>query len=106
MANTKIKKGDKVRVLSGKEAGKTGAAGEFAYDYQDLPAGGIELAVTKPGYKTWTRKGPIDPGQQIEAELAKRVVVTVAALTLYDMMKAVDKGMVIEDVRVTRKEKL
>jgi len=31
--------------------------------------------------------------------------VTVAALTLYDMMKAVDKEMVIESVRVTRKEK-
>jgi len=29
----------------------------------------------------------------------------VAALTLYDMMKAVDKAMVIGDLRVTRKEK-
>lgn len=29
----------------------------------------------------------------------------VAALTLYDMMKAVDKEMVIENLRVTRKEK-
>lgn len=30
---------------------------------------------------------------------------TVAALTLYDMMKAVDKGMAVEGVRVLRKEK-
>lgn len=29
----------------------------------------------------------------------------IAALTLYDMMKAVDKGMVIEGVRVIKKEK-
>lgn len=31
--------------------------------------------------------------------------VSVAALTLYDMLKAVDKGMVIENVRVTTKTK-
>ena len=29
---------------------------------------------------------------------------SVAALTLYDMCKAVDKGMVIEQVRLLRKE--
>lgn len=31
--------------------------------------------------------------------------VSVAGLTLFDMMKAVDKGMVMEGIRVTRKEK-
>ena len=32
--------------------------------------------------------------------------VSVAGLTLYDMMKAVDKGMAMEGIRVTHKEKL
>ncbi len=40
-------------------------------------------------------------GVEIEALTA----VSVAALTLYDMMKAVDKHMVIGEVRVTTKEK-
>jgi cyclic pyranopterin phosphate synthase len=31
--------------------------------------------------------------------------VTVACLTVYDMVKAVDKGMVIEDVRLVSKTK-
>jgi cyclic pyranopterin phosphate synthase len=30
--------------------------------------------------------------------------VTVAALTVYDMCKAIDRGMRVEDVRLTRKE--
>src|SRR5512137_726797 len=72
---------DAAVLAAGKEAGKTGAAGEFEYDYSDLPAEGIELAVTKAGYRAWTRKGPLEPGQRIEAALSKRVVVTVTALT-------------------------
>lgn len=31
--------------------------------------------------------------------------VSVAALTLYDMLKAVDKAMVVSNIRVTSKEK-
>jgi cyclic pyranopterin phosphate synthase len=33
------------------------------------------------------------------------VAASVAALTIYDMAKAVDKGMVIEDVRLLEKTK-
>lgn len=37
------------------------------------------------------------------AEMEALHAVAVAALTLYDMLKAADKGMVIEDVRLVRK---
>jgi len=64
----------------GKEAGKTDAKGEFVYEYTELPKGGIDLAVTKPGYSTWKKTGAMEPGQHFEAVLAKRVRVTVTAL--------------------------
>jgi tetratricopeptide (TPR) repeat protein len=66
---------------AGKEAGNTGANGEFVYEYQALPEKGIELAVTKAGYATWKRSGGLEPGQRIEAALSKQVTVTVTALT-------------------------
>jgi cyclic pyranopterin monophosphate synthase len=37
-------------------------------------------------------------------EMEALTAVTVAALTVYDMCKAVDRGMVIEEVRLLRKE--
>ena len=72
---------DAVVKAAGKEAGKTGANGEFVYDYQSLPKEGVELTVSKAGYAVWKRTGSIEPGQRIEAALSKRVVVTVTALT-------------------------
>jgi cyclic pyranopterin phosphate synthase len=54
------------------------------------------------------------PGIHIEAscrvlgrtgvEMEALTAVTVAALTIYDMCKAVDRAMVIEDIRLLRKE--
>ena len=38
-------------------------------------------------------------------EMEALTAVSVAALTLYDMCKAVDKGMVVEDVRLVSKDK-
>ncbi len=64
----------------GKEAGKTGANGEFVYEYKDLPKGGIDLAVSKSGYSTWKKTGAVEPGQRLEVALSKRVTVTVTAL--------------------------
>lgn len=37
-------------------------------------------------------------------EMEAMTAVSVAALTVYDMMKAVDRGMVIDEVRLERKE--
>ena len=39
-------------------------------------------------------------------EMEALTAVSVAALTIYDMCKAVDKAMVIGDIRVTEKQKL
>ncbi len=64
----------------GKEAGKTDAKGEFVYEYGELPKGGIDLAVTRSGYSTWRKTGAVEPGQRLEAALAKRSRVTVTAL--------------------------
>ncbi|MFT5364604.1 MAG: cyclic pyranopterin phosphate synthase [Dinoroseobacter sp.] len=41
---------------------------------------------------------------QTGVEMEALTAVSIAALTLYDMVKAVDKGMVIEAVRVTLKD--
>ncbi len=42
---------------------------------------------------------------QTGVEMEALVAVAVAALTVYDMAKAVDKGMVVEDVRLVSKSK-
>lgn len=42
---------------------------------------------------------------QTGVEMEALVAASVAALTLYDMAKAVDKGMIIEDVRLLEKTK-
>jgi cyclic pyranopterin monophosphate synthase len=42
---------------------------------------------------------------QTGVEMEALVAATVAALTVYDMAKAVDKGMVVEDVRLVEKTK-
>jgi cyclic pyranopterin phosphate synthase len=42
---------------------------------------------------------------QTGVEMEALVAASVAALTIYDMAKAVDKGMVIEDVRLLEKTK-
>jgi cyclic pyranopterin phosphate synthase len=72
------------------------------------------LALTKARLDFALSEDPNAPGVEIEAtvnvtgqtgvEMEALTAVTVAALTLYDMCKAVDKTMRIEAVRVTRKE--
>jgi cyclic pyranopterin monophosphate synthase len=42
---------------------------------------------------------------QTGVEMEALVAATVAALTVYDMAKAVDKGMVVEEVRLVEKTK-
>jgi len=72
---------DAVVKADGKEVGKTGANGEFVYEYQSLPSAGIDLSVSKSGYSTWKKSGVVEPGQRLEVALSKRVTVTVTALT-------------------------
>ena len=43
---------------------------------------------------------------QTGVEMEALVAASVAALTIYDMAKAVDKGMIVEDVKLLEKVKL
>jgi cyclic pyranopterin phosphate synthase len=49
--------------------------------------------------------GSAETTAQTGVEMEALVAVTVAALTLYDMAKAIDKGMVIESVELVEKTK-
>ena len=60
------------------------------------------LAESLPGVRVWARVRSVGrTGVEMEALTA----VTVALLTVYDMVKAVDSSMVIGDVQVVEKQK-
>jgi cyclic pyranopterin monophosphate synthase len=60
----------------------------------------VELAPTRRGYQIEARARTTAPtGVEMEALTA----VAVAALTFYDMVKAIDRGMVISDIRLMAK---
>jgi hypothetical protein len=40
----------------------------------------VDLTVTRPGYATWRKTGPVEPGQKLEATLSRRAIVTVSTL--------------------------
>lgn len=67
----------------------SGVAVDLTLD-PDLP--GVQIAAT---VKTTGQTG---------VEMEALSAVSIAALTVYDMVKAVDKGMVISDIRVTLKD--
>jgi hypothetical protein len=71
---------DAIVKMTGKEVGKTDAQGVFVYEYKTLPKSGADLTVTKSGYATWRKTGPLEPGQKLEAALSKRVIVTISTL--------------------------
>jgi cyclic pyranopterin monophosphate synthase len=60
----------------------------------------IELAPTARGYDIEAR---VRTTAQTGVEMEALVAVAVASLTVYDMVKAVDRGMVIGDIRVVFK---
>jgi cyclic pyranopterin monophosphate synthase len=60
----------------------------------------VDLAPRRDGYRITARVGTVGrTGVEMEALAA----VSVAALALYDMLKAVDRAMVIHDVRLLEK---
>ena len=71
---------DAIIKATGKEIGRTDAQGVFVYEYKTLPKSGADLTVTKSGYATWRKTGPLEPGQKLEAVLSKRVMVTITTL--------------------------
>jgi cyclic pyranopterin phosphate synthase len=60
----------------------------------------VELTPTRTGY---TIEARVRTRGQTGVEMEALTAVAVAALTIYDMVKAVDKGMVIGEIRLTEK---
>ena len=60
----------------------------------------VDLAPTRTGYVIEAR---VRTSAQTGVEMEALTAVSVAALTLYDMLKAVDRGMVISDICVVEK---
>ena len=63
---------------------------------------GVELELQEDGVAILASA---ETTAQTGVEMEALVAVTVAALTLYDMAKAIDKGMVIEAVELVEKTK-
>ena len=61
---------------------------------------GIELTPSKNGY---TIEARVRTSAQTGVEMEALTAVAVAALTIYDMVKAVDKAMVIGEIRLVEK---
>jgi cyclic pyranopterin monophosphate synthase len=61
---------------------------------------GVEIAPTRTGYAIEAR---VRTSAQTGVEMEALTAVAVAALTLYDMVKAVDKAMVIGDICLIEK---
>jgi cyclic pyranopterin monophosphate synthase len=63
----------------------------------------VQLAVADDGVKITTT---VETTAQTGVEMEALTAAAVAALTVYDMAKAIDKGLVIGDVRLLEKHKL
>jgi cyclic pyranopterin phosphate synthase len=61
---------------------------------------GVELIPTRRGYRIVSR---VRTTAQTGVEMEALTAVSVAALTIYDMVKAVDKGMTIGDICLVEK---
>ena len=97
-----VKKGDPLQAarLAGIMAAKQTAA--LIPLCHPLPIAGvdIELTPTSRGYQIEAR---VRTSAQTGVEMEALTAVSVAALTVYDMLKAVDKSMVIGDIRLMKK---
>jgi cyclic pyranopterin phosphate synthase len=98
----KIKKGDPLQTarLAGILAAKQTSALIPLCHPLPLSSVNVELKATARGYDIEARaKTTAQTGVEMEALTA----VAVAALTIYDMVKAVDKAMIIGDIALTMK---
>lgn len=105
ITESRTPKGDVLAVaeLAGVMAGKR--TGELIPLCHILPAVSVEVTLEAdpdlPGIRGTARARVADrTGVEMEALTA----LSVALLTVYDMVKALDRGMVLEEVRLVRKE--
>jgi cyclic pyranopterin phosphate synthase len=97
-----VKKGDPLQtaVLAGIMAAKQTSALIPLCHPLPLSHAGVQLTPTRRGYRIEAR---VRTTSQTGVEMEALTAVAVAALTIYDMVKAVDKGMVIGDIRLLEK---
>ena len=95
----RVKKGDPLQAarLAGIMAAKQTASLIPLCHPLPLSSAHVELTPTRRGYDIEARVRTI---AQTGVEMEALTAVSVAALTIYDMVKAVDKSMVISDIRL------
>jgi cyclic pyranopterin phosphate synthase len=98
----KVKKGDPLQtaILAGIMAAKQTASLIPLCHPLPLSHASVELTPTSRGYRITAR---VRTSSQTGVEMEALTAVSVAALTIYDMVKAVDKGMVITDICLLEK---
>jgi cyclic pyranopterin monophosphate synthase len=98
----RVKKGDPLNAarLAGIMAAKQTASLIPLCHPLPLSAIDVQLTPTPRGYEIEAR---VRTTAQTGVEMEALTAVAVAALTIYDMVKAVDKGMVIGDIRLEAK---
>ena len=97
-----VKKGDPLQAarLAGIMAAKQTAA--LIPLCHPLPIAGVDVDLT-PTARGYDIEARVRTSAQTGVEMEALTAVSVAALTVYDMLKAVDKSMVIGDIRLIRK---
>ena len=97
-----VKKGDPLQAarLAGIMAAKQTAA--LIPLCHPLPIAGVEIDLT-PTSRGYQIEARVRTSAQTGVEMEALTAVSVAALTVYDMLKAVDKAMVISDIRLVKK---
>jgi cyclic pyranopterin phosphate synthase len=102
MRSGAVKKGDPLQAarLAGIMAAKQTAA--LIPLCHPLPLSSVQLDLT-PTARGYTIEARVRTVAQTGVEMEALTAVAVAALTIYDMVKAVDKGMVIGDIRLAFK---
>jgi cyclic pyranopterin phosphate synthase len=97
-----VKKGDPLQVarIAGIQAAKR--TWDLVPLCHQLPLShvGVDLTPTRSGYDIEAR---VRTTAQTGVEMEALAAVSVAALTVYDMLKAVDRGMVISNIHVVEK---
>jgi cyclic pyranopterin phosphate synthase len=96
-------KGDVLEVarLAGIMAAKK--TGELIPLCHPLPLDGVTLEFSFPDEKTVSITAEVRVTAKTGVEMEALASVSVAALTIYDMCKAIDRGMVISDIRLEEK---
>jgi cyclic pyranopterin phosphate synthase len=68
-----------------------------------IPLGAVDVSFAWDGATTLLIESRATTVGQTGVEMEAMVAASVAALTIYDMCKAVDKGIVVESVRLIEK---